>query len=98
MIVVKCYLPNVPDSVAQQPDCICNCCRQPEFRSALFERAVLSPPKVSPAVRQTHPVEASHKRLLSLPFHLDPWTHRSIIRKICPNSRFYVQVDWIWLT
>lgn len=26
-----------------------------QFRAALFEQAVLNPPKVAPAVRQTHP-------------------------------------------
>ncbi len=30
MIVVECHLPDVPDGVAPQPDCVCNCGRQPE--------------------------------------------------------------------
>ena len=30
-----------------------------QFNTALFERAVLSPPKVSPTVRQSHPEAAS---------------------------------------
>ena len=60
-----------------------------QFNTALFERTVLSPPKVSPAVRQSHPEAASIFKdayaveFLNLPqVHLEADLHRGLLRKL----------------
>jgi len=60
-----------------------------QFNTALFERAVLSPPKVSPTVRQSHPEAASIFKdayaveFLNLPqVHLKADLHRGLLRKL----------------
>lgn len=60
-----------------------------QFNTALFERAVLSPPKVSPTVRQSHPEAASIFKdayaveFLNLPqVHLEADLHRGLLRKL----------------
>ena len=60
-----------------------------QFRSALFERAVLSPPKVSPAVRQTHPEalsvfkDAYNLEFLGLPpVHAEADLHRGLLEQL----------------
>ena len=56
-----------------------------QFRAELFERSVLSPPKVSPAVRQTHPgalsvfEDAYNLEFLGLPTaHAEADLHRGL--------------------
>jgi predicted nuclease of restriction endonuclease-like (RecB) superfamily len=60
-----------------------------QFRTALFARVVLSPPKVSPLVTQTHPDAASVFKdsyvleFLGLPDdHSEPNLHRGLLRKL----------------
>ncbi len=60
-----------------------------QFDSALFERVVLSPPKVSPLVRQTHPEalsifkDAYNVEFLSLPqIHSEADLHRGLLNKL----------------
>lgn len=60
-----------------------------QFSTALFERAVLSPPKVSPLVRQTHPEalsvfkDAYTMEFLGLPSgHAEADLHRGLIEKL----------------
>jgi predicted nuclease of restriction endonuclease-like (RecB) superfamily len=60
-----------------------------QFRGALFERAVLSPPKVSPAVRQTHPEalsvfkDAYNLEFLGLPpVHAEADLHRGLLEQL----------------
>ena len=60
-----------------------------QFNTALFERAVLSPPKVSPTVRQSHPEAASIFKdayaveFLNLPqVHLEADLQRGLLRKL----------------
>ena len=60
-----------------------------QFNTAFFERAVLSPPKVSPTVRQSHPEAASIFKdayaveFLNLPqVHLEADLHRGLLRKL----------------
>jgi predicted nuclease of restriction endonuclease-like (RecB) superfamily len=60
-----------------------------QFDAALFERAVLNPPKVSPAVRQNHPdavsifKDAYSVEFLDLPQgHLETDLHRGLLSKL----------------
>jgi predicted nuclease of restriction endonuclease-like (RecB) superfamily len=60
-----------------------------QFNSALFARVVLSPPKVSPAVRQTHPEavsvfkDAYNLEFLGLPpVHAEADLHRALLDKL----------------
>ena len=60
-----------------------------QFQDALFERAVLSPPKVSPAVRQTHPEALSvfkdpyNLEFLGLPtVHAEADLHRGLLEQL----------------
>jgi predicted nuclease of restriction endonuclease-like (RecB) superfamily len=60
-----------------------------QFKAALFERTVLSPPKVSPLVRQTHPEALSIFRdayaveFLGLPaVHAETDLHRGLLDKL----------------
>lgn len=60
-----------------------------QFKAALFERAVLTPPKVSPVVRQMHPEATSIFKdsylveFLDLPQnHLEPDLHRGLLLRL----------------
>jgi len=60
-----------------------------QFNSSLFARVVLSPPKVSPVVRQTHPEavsvfkDAYNLEFLGLPaIHAEADLHRALIEKL----------------
>lgn len=60
-----------------------------QFKTALFERVVLSPPKVSPVVTQTYPEALSIFRdayaveFLSLPaVHAEEDLHRGLLNKL----------------